>query len=83
MARFGVPVKPLDYDPDPLFAVDLIPGPDGITYVNHGVAFDCRYGPESQEQIDWHIKNGTPNAERWEVGVPCAEAIRNSRAKEE
>lgn len=36
------------------------------------MAFQKRYGPETQEQIDWHIAHGTPGAEKWKVGVPLA-----------
>ena len=52
---------------DPLYSLDI----NKHGRVSHFMAFDCRYGPESQAQIDWHVKNGTPGAETWEVGVPC------------
>jgi hypothetical protein len=40
----------------------------GYAFV-HWMAFDPQYGPQSQEQIEWHRKNRTPGAESWEVGV--------------
>jgi hypothetical protein len=51
-------IKPAEFDPNPLYAEK--PG-----------AFDPRYGPDTQEQIDWHLRRGTPGAEGWEVGQPA------------
>jgi hypothetical protein len=34
------------------------------------MAFDPKYGPENEQQIEWHVAHGTPGAEKWEVGVP-------------
>lgn len=55
------------FDPSPLYscAVD----PDGR--VHDWMAFDPAYGPDSEKQIEWHKKRGTPGAEGWKVGVPC------------
>lgn len=61
-------VKPWDFDPNPMYACDVDPE-TGEVHV--WMAFDPRYGPESQEQIDWHIKRQTPGSDTWEVGVPC------------
>jgi hypothetical protein len=58
--------KPLEFDPSPLYAVER--QADGT--FSHWMAFDPKYGPASQAQIDWHIEHGTPGAEDWEVGVP-------------
>ena len=59
--------QPLDFDPSPLYAVDLV---DGV--FEHWMAFDPRYGPENKEQIEWHVDHKTPGAELWEVGAPAA-----------
>lgn len=55
------------HDPDPIYACDVTK--DGK--ILHWMAFDMRYGPENQAQIDWHLNNGTPGASRWEIGKPC------------
>lgn len=38
--------------------------------LDHSMAFLRNYGPERQDQIDWHVAHGTPGAESWEIGVP-------------
>lgn len=45
-------------------------GGQRIGIVQNWMAFDPRYGPENQQQIDWHIAHGTPRAESFEIGVP-------------
>ena len=60
--------EPLAYDPNPLYAVKV----DSDGHLHHWMAFDPRYGPEAERQITYHIDNGTPGAELWEVGQPSA-----------
>lgn len=55
---------------DPVLALEIVRNEHGNGVVQHWPAFDPAYGPESQKQIDWHIKRGTPGAEHWEVGKP-------------
>lgn len=65
--------KSFPYDEhNPLFAMEVIPLNDGSgrSVVKHWMAFDPYYGPESEKQIEWHQKHGTPGAENWKVGVP-------------
>jgi hypothetical protein len=54
------------FDPSPLFALEVT----AEGRVRHWMAFDPAYGPESQDQIDWHVRAGTEGAQRWEVGQP-------------
>lgn len=61
-------VKTWEYDSDPAVALDVNPD-TGV--VQSWMAFDPKYGPETQEQIDWHVKRGTPGANTWDIGVPC------------
>jgi hypothetical protein len=58
--------KALEYDPSPEFAVEI--RSDGT--VSHFMAFDHRYGPESQDQIDFFKRRNYPGADKWEVGKP-------------
>ena len=48
-----------------MYACDVIDG-----RLISWMAFDPKYGPENQKQIDWHIRNDTRGAENWEVGHP-------------
>ncbi len=64
--------EPLKYDPNPLYASETVYDSEGNGQVLHWMAFDPRYGPSSDSQIEWHIKRGTPGAELWEVGQPSA-----------
>ena len=61
-------VNPWDFDPNPQYAcaVDKETG-----QVHVWMAFDPKYGPETEAQIQWHKDHGTPGAETWEIGVPC------------
>lgn len=67
-------VSPADLDPDPILACEVewrdLPSGSRIGVVHNWMAFDCRYGPDEQAQIDWHVKHGTRGAESWEVGQP-------------
>lgn len=65
-------VEPLKADPNPVYACQVVRTTDGEGQVLHWMAFDPRYGPSSESQIDWHVKHGTPGAELWEVGQPSA-----------
>lgn len=65
-------VTPAEFDSDPLLAVDVVYADDGLGYMDNRMAFDASYGPESQEQIDWHQRHDTPGAAGWEVGVPVS-----------
>lgn len=66
--------KAVDVDFNPLYASAVVytgePG-KSVGVIKSWMAFDPKYGPDSQEQIDWHIANSTPGAEQWEVGKPC------------
>lgn len=68
-------VEPLEFNPDPELACEveygLVPGYPKVGVIHSWMAFDARYGPEHQRQIDWHIENGTEGAETWEVGKPA------------
>lgn len=57
--------QPLPYSQNPEHAVAR--SGDGFV---HWMAFDPQYGPQSEEQIEWHRANNTHGAETWEVGVP-------------
>ncbi len=63
-ARIGEPFK---FDGSPEFACQVTSEGRVLSWM----AFDPRYGPESESQIEWHRKSGTPGADRWEVGKPC------------
>lgn len=52
-------VNVAEFDPNPMFC------PDRAGW------FDPRYGPDTQEQIDYHVERGTPGADTWEVGEPA------------
>jgi hypothetical protein len=69
-------VEPIAFDPNPLYACHiergLVPSNPGIGVVHSWMAFDPRYGPENEDQIEWHINHGTPGAETWEIGKPAA-----------
>ena len=52
-------VEVAEYDPNPLYCPE------------NSAAFDPRYGPATEEQIEWHRKRGCPGAETWEVGQPA------------
>lgn len=58
---------PFPWDSSPQYACDVT----GDGRILHWMAFDPQYGPESEKQIEWHRRNGTPGAERWKIGVPC------------
>lgn len=68
-------VTEAEYDHDPMLAVavEYVEGPGGqkLGVVQNWMAFDPRYGPENEQQIEWHVAHGTPGAEKFEVGVPC------------
>lgn len=64
--------KEARFDPNPIFACRVVYDEETkIGHIVHDVAFDPKYGPDSQHQIDWHREMETPGAETWEVGVPC------------
>ena len=71
MAAGGKP-EPFKYDPNPLYACEVVPHPldPEVGVVKTWMAFDPRYGPESERQIEWHRRAGTPGASSWEVGKP-------------
>ena len=52
-------VQPAEFDPNPLYCPDL------------RMAFDPKYGPVTEAQIEYHRKRKTPGAEEWEVGQPA------------
>lgn len=63
----GTPIYELEQDPSPEYAVLVDPA---TGFVHHWIAFDPRYGPESEKQIEWWRDHGYPGAEDWEVGTP-------------
>lgn len=72
------------WDPNPILAFAVRDNGDGTHTIQHWPAFDPQYGPESERQIEWHQRRGTPGVETWRVGVPCP--LRGGRfvtAKEE
>ena len=64
--RVWVDDDPGDAHTNPVYSVGVREG----GRLDHSMAFDPKYGPERQEQIDWHIHHRTPGAETWEVGKP-------------
>jgi hypothetical protein len=65
------------FDPSPYYACEVteVKDSDGNVLgkaVLNWMAFDPKYGPDDQEQIDWHIAHGTPGAAKWKVGEPTA-----------
>jgi hypothetical protein len=56
---------------NPMFSCEVL-GKKGDEHrpVVNWMAFDPRYGPDTEAQIAWHIAHGTPGAETWEVGTP-------------
>lgn len=65
--RYARPGEPFKHDPSPEFACEVTK--DGR--IRSWMAFDPRYGPENEEQIEWHRRKGTPGAQNFKVGVPC------------
>lgn len=66
------PPEPFKFDPNPLYACQVVYDEEtGIGMILDWMAFDPKYGPESQAQIDWHIAHDHPNASEWEVGKPA------------
>lgn len=63
--------KELKYDHGPLWAAEFGP-PDhnGHRHLIQWMAFDPRYGPETQEQIDYFTDRGVDTSE-WKVGERC------------
>lgn len=60
-----------DAHTNPLYSCEVLGKPgDEVRLVATWMAFDPKYGPESDKQIEWHVAHGTPGAETWEVGVP-------------
>jgi hypothetical protein len=60
-------ITPFEFDPSPLCAVEV--RPDGT--LDHSGAFDPRYGPSSEAQIEYHEQLGQLDTTEWEVGQPC------------
>lgn len=76
LAQRDPKAKAVPADPNPLYACAVVYAPDdkdkkGVAVVKSWMAFDPRYGPETQEQLDWHIANEIPGANQWEVGKAC------------
>lgn len=68
-----MPVKEpqeLEFDPSPEYALEI--REDGS--VAHFMSFDVRYGPESDDQIEYFKRRGYPGSDKWEVGKPVKEA---------
>lgn len=68
-------VTPAAFDHNPLYSCQVeyrTIGTIQVGVVHSWMAFDPKYGPENQEQIEWHLKHQTPGAELWEVGAPAA-----------
>jgi hypothetical protein len=59
---------PHEFDPSPLYAVEIAYRGDGIGVLDHSPAFDPAYGPEAQRQIDWHRReHGERHVRGWKV----------------
>lgn len=63
--------KKVRFDYNPIYASAIVMDEEtGHGFVSNWMAFDPKYGPESEKQIEWHRDHGTPGAEKWEVGKP-------------
>lgn len=63
------------YDPGPRFACEVQePDENGHRQITHWMAFDPKYGPESQAQIDWFTDRGVDTSE-WKVGESCKSKV--------
>ena len=61
--------KKARFDYNPIYAADVVTDEEtGVGVISNWMAFDPKYGPESERQIEWHKEHGTPGAEKWEVG---------------
>lgn len=59
----------LEFDPSPEWACVLVKDEGtGLGRVSSWVAFDPRYGPETEAQIEYWQRRGYPGADTWEVG---------------
>lgn len=67
LARYRTAAPP---DPSPEFTVELVRDERGIGHFDHRFAFDPRYGPEHESQIEYHEAKGHWDTTDWEVGQP-------------